>query len=153
MLAPGTECRHIGERVVQYCRWQFSKQGKAERIADRTGIQATLLRYIGPDLPGPVTLQVVPRKGEDQPVIYNFPGGLANGTVVSSLAENGFTIDATARGETGLGSKMTIFINGVPEVHHTSCSTPYIAGQPAPLDNPKGQPSLNWFVVSFTQKD
>jgi hypothetical protein len=40
----------------------------------------------------------------------------------------------------------------VEEVIHTSCSVPFVAGAPAPLDDPKGDPSPNWFVESFTQK-
>ncbi|MGD9317967.1 MAG: hypothetical protein PVG56_14105, partial [Anaerolineae bacterium] len=46
-----------------------------------------------------------------------------------------------------------IRVNGVEEVLHTSCSTPYVAGQPAPLDDPKGDPSPNWFVENFVDKD
>ena len=58
----------------------------------------------------------------------------------------------TAHGETDLGSKLTIWINGVAEVIHTSCSVPYASDAPAPLDNPKGDPSPNWFVIDFTEK-
>jgi hypothetical protein len=48
---------------------------------------------------------------------------------------------------------MTITADGVAEVIHTSCSAPYVAGQPAPLDNPKGDPSSNWLVLSFVDKN
>jgi hypothetical protein len=48
---------------------------------------------------------------------------------------------------------MTITTDGVAEVIHTSCSTPYVAGLPAPLDNPKGAPSSNWLVLSFVDKE
>jgi hypothetical protein len=45
-----------------------------------------------------------------------------------------------------------IYVNGIEEGIHTSCSTPFLAGEPAPLDDPKGDPSPNWFVVRFSQK-
>jgi hypothetical protein len=57
-------------------------------------------------------------------------------------------------GEDDLGSKTQVFINGV-EVDsgiHTSCSTPFVAGVPAPFNKPKGDPSENWFVEAFRQK-
>ena len=50
------------------------------------------------------------------------------------------------------GAKVRISINGVVHELHTSCSTPFIAGLPAPLNSPKGDPSPIWTVVSFTQK-
>ena len=80
------------------------------------------------------------------------PGGLANGTVLMSDAENGWSVDAAAHGDDELGSRMSVFINGVEEEHHTSCSTPYVINMPAPLDDPKGDPSPNWFVLSFEQR-
>ena len=55
-------------------------------------------------------------------------------------------------GESELGAKTKIRINGVEQVIHTSCSTPYVAGAPAPLDDPKGAPSSLWFVEAFRQK-
>ena len=84
--------------------------------------------------------------------MHNFPGGLNNGDTVSSAAQNGFTIDALAQGENELGAKTKIFINGVEEKLHTSCSVDFVSEQPAPLDSPKGDPSQLWFVESFTQK-
>ena len=51
-----------------------------------------------------------------------------------------------------LGSKLTIIINGMPEVIHTSCSVEVRAGAPAPLDSPKGHPSTLWFVEAFREK-
>jgi len=62
------------------------------------------------------------------------------------------SIDATASGKTDLGSKTTITIDGKKEELHTSCSVAFESGKPAPLDKPKGAPSTNWFVDSFTQK-
>ena len=69
-----------------------------------------------------------------------------------SPAENGYTIDGIAHGETDLGPQLKIRINGVEENIHTSCSTPFASDEPAPLNDPKGDPSPNWFVVDFTEK-
>ena len=75
-------------------------------------------------------------------------------TRTSPNQQNDFTIDALATGGDGteLGANTKIFINGVEEKIHTSCSVDFIAGEPAPLSDPKGDPSANWFVVDFTQK-
>ena len=62
-----------------------------------------------------------------------------NGVVLSDPAENGFSIDGTAHGET-------------EEELHTSCSVPFESDSPAPLNDPKGDLSSNWFVVAFTAK-
>jgi hypothetical protein len=77
---------------------------------------------------------------------------LVNGTVLSLAEENGFTIDGTAHGESSLGSSMKIYINGVPEKIHTSCSVTYASNTAAPLNSPEGALSSNWLVVDFTQK-
>jgi hypothetical protein len=113
-------------------------------------VQAMSLSYTGPDIPGPTTVEFDPDKGAT--VTYNLANGLAPGTVLSMVSQNDWTIDATASGESELGAKTKIRINGVEEVIHTSCSTDFVAGAPAPLDNPKGNPSPNWFVESFRQK-
>ena len=77
---------------------------------------------------------------------------LTNGTVLSMGSENGFSIDGTAHGESDLGSKTWVSIDGVTEAIHTSCSVPFVSQQPAPLDDPKGDPSPNWRVIDFTEK-
>ncbi len=97
-------------------------------------IAATVLRYIGQGDPDEVT---VTGKNNKATVDSSFEGGI-------------LTIDARPE---DLGAKMTITTDGVAEVIHTSCSTPYVAGRPAPLDSPKGAPSPNWFVVSFVDKE
>jgi hypothetical protein len=97
-------------------------------------IAATVLRYIGQGDPDEVT---VTGKNNKATVDSSFEGGV-------------LTIDARPE---DLGAKMTITTDGVAEVIHTSCSTPYVAGRPAPLDSPKGDPSPNWFVVSFVDKE
>ena len=72
---------------------------------------------------------------------------------VTAVPDQGiWSIDALVFDKKDLGAKIKILINGVEEVIHTSCSTPFVAGAPAPLDNPKGDESPNWFVVDFTQK-
>jgi hypothetical protein len=116
-------------------------------------IAATLLKYIGPDIPGATTVKLVAKSfdDDDDNVIYSGIN-LTNGTVLSLPEENGFTIDGTTHGESSLGSKLTVYINGTPEKIHTSCSVPYASNQPAPLNYPKGAPSSNWEVIDFTEK-
>lgn len=113
-----------------------------------TRVQAMLLEYIGPTVSGPVTVTIKADKFKNDPVIYS--GNLVHGDTL--VLENGWTIDATAHSQSELGSKTEISINGSKEKIHTSCSTPFIADEPAPLDKPKGDPSPNWFVVDFVQK-
>ena len=114
-------------------------------------IAATLLKYTGPDLYG-ATVEFEAKSFPGDLVVYSNVDLIGGTTALSMAGENGFTIDGTAHGETDLGSQLTIRINGVAEVIHTSCSTPYATDAPAPLNNPKGDPSPNWFVVDFTQK-
>lgn len=115
-----------------------------------TKIQALLLEYTGPDiLAANVTITA---DKFDAPAVYAGVD-LTSGTVLSSPSENGFTIDALAHGQTELGAKTFISINDVEEGIHTSCSAPVIKGEPAPLNDPKGDPSPNWRVVEFTQKE
>ncbi|MEQ1850426.1 MAG: SdrD B-like domain-containing protein [Chthoniobacteraceae bacterium] len=113
-------------------------------------IQKTLLKYTGPNVAGAVTVNFLGSSGAT--ASYSFPGGLLSGTTLSLPSQNNWTIDSTVSGQSSLGTKLTITINGVAEVHHTSCSTPYRTGLPAPLDSPKGQPSTLWFVVDFVSK-
>ncbi len=115
-------------------------------------VSSFLMQYIGPDVPGPVTVEVAGDKFRNDPAVYDFPAGLVSGTVISGLGENGNTVDSTAHGQSQLGAKSYLTINGEEEVIHTSCSVPFVAGMPAPLDDPKGDPSSNWWVVSFTQE-
>jgi len=117
-----------------------------------TKVQAMLLEYIGPIVSEPVTVTIKADKLKNDPVTYAISGDLVPGTVLSSPAENNWTIDATAHNQNELGAKTKILINGVEEKIHTSCSTPFVSGQPAPLDRPKGDPSANWLVVNFEQK-
>jgi len=99
-------------------------------------IAATVLEYTGTGNPSVVTVEGKNKKAQ----------------VVSSFDPATGILTVDARPE-DLGSKMTITNDGVAEVIHTSCSAPYVAGQPAPLDNPKGAPSENWFVLSFVDKN
>ena len=113
-------------------------------------IAATLLRYIGSVeiFDATVTFQGTDKKDKSI-VTYSNVDLIPGVTILSAAGENGFTIDTRPA---KLGAKMKVKINGAEEVHHTSCSTPYVAGQPAPLDNPKGAPSPNWFVEGFVDE-
>ena len=116
-----------------------------------TKIQAMLLKYTGPDIPG-ATITIVADSFTSKPVAYTGID-LTSGTILSSPLENGYTIDASAHNERDLGSKTTIYVNDGEEILHTSCSTPFTRQAPAPLNEPKGDPSDNWFVVEFTEKE
>ncbi|MHC4694935.1 MAG: DUF7467 domain-containing protein, partial [Planctomycetota bacterium] len=122
-----------------------------------TKVQAMLLRYTGTT---PLTnVEFDPDKGASVTYATVNPGD-----TLSMPAQNDWTIDATVSGEEELGAKTKIRVSGVlTEIIHTSCSAPFAAGAPAPLDggspgvpgNPdpdKGDPSPNWFVENFVQK-
>lgn len=98
-------------------------------------IAASVLQYTGSGTPSNVTVTGKDKKSE---VVSNFD------SATGILSVNAIPGD--------LGAKMTITTDGVVEVIHTSCSAPYVAGQPAPLDSPKGDPSANWLVLSFVDK-
>ena len=119
-------------------------------------IKATTLLYTGPSL----TNATVVFEGKDGGDITYSGVDLVSGvTVLTDPSQNGYTVDA-GEGE-DLGSKTDITINGVLEIIHTSCSAIYEANRPAPLDggtpNPpnsdKGDPSPNWFVINFEEKN
>jgi hypothetical protein len=90
--------------------------------------------------------------GSGTPVAVMVEGKNNKASVVSSFDPGTGILTIEARPE-DLGAKMTITTDGVAEVIHTSCSTPYVAGLPAPLDNPSGEPSANWLVLSFVDKN
>jgi hypothetical protein len=112
-------------------------------------IKAMRLRYTGPSISGSVTVRFTGDRFSDAGAVYSFPAGLASGSILTLPSENGWTVDSAAHGKTELGARTYISVNGVIETIHTSCSTPFVAGQPAPLDQPKGSPSPNWFVEDF----
>jgi hypothetical protein len=126
-----------------------------------SGIVGFKVKYTGEDLTGNVTIEFQGTQNPIASVTYTFPNGLANGTVLTLPAENGFTIDATAHSASKLGTKTSVLINGVlTEVLHTSCScnmNNFIPGLPACLDssspdNPtgdKGEPSPLFLVLDF----
>jgi len=116
-----------------------------------TKVKAMLLKYIGPDKPN-ATVTIEASSFKNQPVTYTGVN-LTDGTILSSPLENGYTIDASTHNKEDLGSKTTIYINDEEEILHTSCSTPFVRQAPAPLNDPKGDPSTNWFVMEFDQKD
>jgi len=155
--------------VRPYCRFLEIAGPRAAEIADACAAPATgrdpipvfaLLGNHDHHLPESPTLQRTVlreffanwRMPAGLVAVHDLPGGLLSGMVLMSPAENDFTVDATVHGEEEFGSKTTLWINGVAEVIHTSCSTPFRSGHPAPLDDPKGDPSPTWFVEAFTQK-
>jgi hypothetical protein len=117
-------------------------------------IKATTLRYTGPSILG-ATVVFEGKNGGS--ATYTNVDLISGVTILTSPSQNGYTID----GNSDLGSKTNITINNVLEIIHTSCSAVYYAGRPAPLDgntpNPvnsdKGDPSPNWFVVNFEDKE
>ena len=116
-----------------------------------TKVQAMTLVYIGPDNPG-AEVMIIADRFNDPTNWVAYDVDLAVNVSPTAAAENGHTIDATAHGQLGLGANTSILINGIEERLHTSCSAPFVTGEPAPLSDPKGDPSPNWAVVSFTQK-
>src|SRR5436189_251126 len=124
------------------------------------GAIALTLKYTGQPLSGATTVTVTGSSGAS--ATYNLPS-LDPGDVLTSASENDFTIDATAHGQSKLGSKTTVTINGVSEVLHTSCSCkatpetnlalcdPMCLDSSSP-DNPtgtKGPPSPLWTLVGL----
>lgn len=69
-------------------------------------------------------------------------------TILAAATEADMTVDARPG---DLGSRLTVSINGAEEEIHTSCSVPYVAGQPAPLND--GSPSSNWSIIAFVDKN
>ncbi len=115
-------------------------------------ITQTLLKYTGPSIPGPVKIKFEGSSGGQE--IYQYgDDGLPSGTELDG--GDGYTVSALPG---DFGSKFYVYIdfgNGyvLNEVHHTSCSVEYVAGAPAPLNEPKGAPSQNWWVVDFLDKN
>jgi hypothetical protein len=130
-----------------------------------SGIVAFLMKYTGANLPAGTTLTFTGSSATTVTTTYSFPNGLTNGTVLSMSLESdpgrAWTIDATKHGQTKLGTRTSVYINGVlTEILHTSCScnmNNFIPGQPACLDsgspdNPtgtKGEPSPLFLVLDF----
>lgn len=132
----------------------------ADDMLCTSAIRSTTLRYTGPD------------RGNVKVTFEGSAGGLSiyagidlvNGLILTQSSPDGdaWTVDGETTGDGNLGSKFSIYIdNELLEVIHTSCSALYFAGAPAPLDtnspspsnSEKGDPSPNWFVLSFEQKD
>src|SRR5438094_340282 len=124
------------------------------------GAIALTLKYTGPSLSGPTTVTVT---GASRASVTYSLASLNNGDILTLASENDFTIDATAHGQSKLGSKTTVTINGTSEVLHTSCScratpeTNLALCNPACLDSSspdnttgfKGAPSPLWTLVGL----
>ena len=117
------------------------------------GCGGLTLSYIGPDVPGDVTVMVEAGAFRNDPVFYHFPEGLTSGTVLSSIEESGMTIDAANHGGVELGTRTFLYINDVSETLHTGCADAALMAPGAPpLDDPIGEPSDQWFVEELKQK-
>jgi hypothetical protein len=128
------------------------------------GVVAFRLRYTGSPQAGPLTLTFTAANAAAT-VTYNLMEGLAPGDVLNLPAESDpdgpWTLDATKHGVSRLGTKTSVYFNGVlTEVLHTSCScrmNNFVPGLPACLDasspnNPtgvKGEPSPDFLVLDF----
>src|SRR5438132_5398746 len=124
------------------------------------GAIALTLKYTGPSISGPTTVTVT---GSSRASVTYSLASLNNGDILTLASENDFTIDATAHGQSKLGSKTTVTINGDSEVLHTSCScratpeTNLALCNPACLDSSspdnttgvKGAPSPLWTLVGL----
>src|SRR5207247_3869098 len=92
-----------------------------------SGIVGFLVKYTGTDRPAGTTLTFTGSSATTVTTTYSFPNGLTNGTVLSMSLESDpgrpWTIDATKHGQTKLGTRTSVYINGVlTEILHTSCS-------------------------------
>ncbi len=147
-----SDCDPSEVNLLDECMLSLDKQCVATPppsgdLACDAKIAATTVLYTGPSV-NDVT--VIFEGDSDGLAIYTDVDLVSGQTVLTDPSQNGFSVD----GQPGdLGSKMTITIDGVEEEHHTSCSTPYVAGLPAPLNQPKGAPSPTWSVVNFTDKN
>src|SRR2546428_707508 len=128
---------------------------------DPTGTSSALtLKYTGPSISGPTTVTVT---GASRASVPYSLASLNNGDILTLASENDFTIDATAHGQSKLGAKTTVTINGTSEILHTSCSCratpetnlalcdPMCLDSSSP-DNPtgtKGPPSPLWTLVGL----
>ncbi len=146
----------VGEAGQAVCRATASATVTVDEPPDEpctTKVRAMLLRYTGPTILDATVEILAGGKKHAFAVVYSGVDLISGVTILSSASENGWTIDgAVHTNKNELGAKTSILINGVEEKIHTSCSTPFVAGAPAPLDNPKGDPSPNWFVEDFIQK-
>ncbi len=114
-------------------------------LACQAKIAATTLLYTGPTLDG-ATVNMNGSAGGA--VSYENIDLISGVTVLTAATQSDMTMDARPD---DLGPMLDIFIDGAGEWLHTSCSVPYVAGQPAPLNS--GGTSLNWKVISFVDKN
>ena len=134
------------------------------------GINGFTTTYTGPPIPGESTIAIEGDK--DGYAFYNitdlFPGMIIHndtiGVTLTSGTPSAWTVYTD--NDKGMGAKTTLEVchdgGCMYEIIHTSCSAVFYSHTPAPLDsktpptienlNPqKGDPSPNWFVLTFTQ--
>ena len=126
------------------------------------GAIAITISYTGPSIDGPTTVVVSGTSSTAVTTTYSLPS-LHTGDILTKASENGFTLDATAHGQSKLGTKTNVTINGALEVFHTSCSctatpeTNLVVCDPICLDSSspdnttgsKGPGSPLWTLVSL----
>jgi hypothetical protein len=152
---------NINCEAIEQCELSVDKTCSVKVVSSddklcTESISATTLRYTGPNQTN-ATISFSGKDGGN--VVYTNVDLDSNVTILTQASQNGYTLDAGIGDK--LGSKTTITLNGQDEIIHTSCSAIYFAGQPAPLDSntpapansSKGDPSPNWTVVNFRQKD
>jgi hypothetical protein len=123
-----------------------------EAQACTSALSAVLLRYTGPTIERPVTVQVRAGDFRNDETVFQFPDGLAFDTVLTLPEENDFSVDAAAHGEAALGATTIVSINGVPQTLDTSCSTPLLPASAAALESPTAEASDRWEIVEFGQR-
>ncbi|MEA1988319.1 MAG: hypothetical protein U9N57_03790, partial [Pseudomonadota bacterium] len=94
-------------------------------------IAASTFKYTGPTLYD-ATVEFIGKHGG----YASYTTDLISGeTILTSEDEYGYTVAGLDDSKGDLGAKMNVYINGQGEEIHTSCSVPFVVGQPAPINN------------------
>ena len=108
------------------------------------GAVALTLQYTGATINAPTVVRITGSGGAT--VTYDLPS-LKTGDILTMDTENGFSIDATAHGDSKLGTQTRVDIDSSYEVFHTSCSC---TGYPAcfMICPQTCAPTLTWWPPS-----
>ena len=136
----------IDSNILTY---DFGYISPEDTVCSTKVVAATFL-YTGPNIENAtIEFYAHPSKAA---LTYTDENLVSGETVLQADNHNGFTIDGRVVGAKAedLGAQLTITINGVDEVIHTSCSAPFEVGQPAPLNDKSTEPfSKNWLILNF----